>query len=153
VKHVLPIVAAIDNVVDQAVVDGSQGAGHGAIVVNLDRSVNLIVLTPFMLLCAQDAEPLRVDSLAVSQRRQHGRLWRSPVGASRSWRRRPQRLDDHSTESRLGRRIPGVGGSLLGGEAIRLSVGRRHPFQHPSGRGSPVHPGPHGSDAPRGRRN
>jgi len=49
--------------------------------------------------------------------------------------------DRHTTESMLGRRIPGMEQESLGREAVRLPVGRRRAFQHPLGRRSAVHPG------------
>ena len=57
---------------------------------------------------AEDQEPGGVDPLAVPERRQHRRLQRSPDGAGGPELSRPVGLDRHTTESLLGRRIPGV---------------------------------------------
>ena len=47
VKHVLAIVAAVNYVIDEAVGDGAQGAGHASRLRKLARNVKKIVLTPF----------------------------------------------------------------------------------------------------------
>ena len=46
-KNRLPVVATIDNVVNETVVDGTQRARHAGKIPTVGRSVNKIVLTPF----------------------------------------------------------------------------------------------------------
>ena len=93
-------------------------------------------------LSAKDQEPGGVDSVAVPERGQHGRLQRSPGGAGGSELPRPVGLDGHATERRCWEdEFQEWNKRSLERKAVRLPVGRRRAFQHPPGRRSAVHPG------------
>jgi hypothetical protein len=49
VKNLLAIVAAVDYVIDQAVGDGVEGAGHAGNLLGRVARVKKIVLTPFFM--------------------------------------------------------------------------------------------------------
>ena len=93
----------------------------------------------------EDQEHRGVDSLAVPQGRQHGRLQRGPEGPVGAGCPGAFGDDGHPPEGRLGGGIPGVEQAVPGRQAVRVRVGGRRAFQHPPGRRPAVHPGAHGS--------
>ena len=99
----------------------------------------------FRRICGRP-RPGGIDSVAVPERRQHGRLRRSPGGTAGSELSWPVGLDRHAAQDLLGRRFQEWNQRSFGRKAVRLSVGRRRAFQYSLGRRSAVHSG---ADAPR----
>jgi len=78
----------------------------------------------FAAVSAKDQEHRGVDPVAVLEGRQHGRLQRSPKGPGGAGLSRLVGHDRHPIEGRMGRRIPGVEQTILGGQGVTCTCGR-----------------------------
>ena len=109
-----------------------------------------VLLADFAAVPAQDQEHRGTDSLAVPQGHQHAAI------STRPWRRCSGRSAKGLSATTITRlksiwqeEYQAWSQRSLGGQAVRVRVGRRHALQHSPGRGSAMHSGADGRHAGR----